>query len=437
MYSMLEFIFTTFMESPAVTYPTNWLETVAYNPSLLYSTLIVAILITKGYGRHMAVAVGRRIFQEPSRKIWRAIRAIKPRQIVYYGLQWGIPLHQLRELLLLHRNLLKKRPFRRTRNCSLKDKGLTFRKKGINSTVTLYRKMPLKSMSRVWGKMTCWELPESLRVPLLGLYCRMFGVQMHEAEEEDLKKYKCLNELFRRKLKPDARIVDPHAPVTSPADGRILHFGKVENGIVEQVKGVNYSIQGFLGPQLGDEDRIKPLKDEQYQQNMNIKPGNDLYNCIIYLAPGDYHRFHSSCDWKILHRRHFPGELLSVNPGIARWVQGLFNLNERAVYSGSWKHGYFSYTAVGATNVGSIKIYFDENLITNIGPSHPNHVYHDTTFTDAGHPEGIHIAKGEMLGEFNLGSTIVLLFEAPKNFHFSVAPGQKVKFGESLGAFMN
>ncbi|XP_045172540.2 phosphatidylserine decarboxylase proenzyme, mitochondrial-like isoform X1 [Mercenaria mercenaria] len=301
--------------------------------------------------------------------------------------------------------------------------------------VTLYRKMPLKSVSRVWGKMTCWELPMTLREPLLGLYCWMFGVQLHEAEDDNLKNYNSLNELFRRKLKPNVRIVDHAAPVTSPADGRILHFGKVEDGVVEQVKGVNYTVQGFLGPQPGDEEKTKPIKDTEYQAKMKIKEGYDLYNCIIYLAPGDYHRFHSASDWKIHHRRHFPGELLSVNPSIARWVQGLFNMNERAVYSGTWEHGYFSYTAVGATNVGSIKIYFDENLETNIGASHPNHVYHDRSFGNPDTPENINLKKGEMVGEFNLGSTVVLLFEAPSNFEFDVKPGQKVKVGERLGGF--
>lgn len=75
--------------------------------------------------------------------------------------------------------------------------------------------MPLKSMSRVWGKMTCWELPESLRQPLLGLYVWMFGVQLHEALDDNLKNYKNLNEFFRRELKPNMRVVDPASPVVS------------------------------------------------------------------------------------------------------------------------------------------------------------------------------------------------------------------------------
>ena len=54
------------------------------------------------------------------------------------------------------------------------------------------------------------------------------------------------------------------------------------------------------------------------------------------------------------------GELFSVNPGIARWLQGVFNFNERAVYVGNWEHGFFSMAAVGATNVGSINVCFDK-----------------------------------------------------------------------------
>ncbi|XP_052799886.1 phosphatidylserine decarboxylase proenzyme, mitochondrial-like isoform X1 [Mya arenaria] len=431
---MLEFIWPTFISQEAmISYPSDWVETVAYNPSLLYSTLIIAILLTKGYGRNIVMAIGKKVLHEPTRKLWRAIRAIKPRQIVYYGLKWGIPLYQLKDLLLLHRNLLKKRPGRQQRRCSQKNaKKLTLKTRSLNSTVGLYRAMPLKAMSRVWGKMTCWDLPLSLRKPLLGLYCRTFHVNLDEALDGDLQNYQNLSELFRRELKPGVRVVDKESQMTSPADGRILNYGKVQNGVVEQVKGVNYSIKGFLGPMPSENEEIstKPQSDTDYHDRLGIKPGHDLYHCIIYLAPGDYHRFHSPSDWTVTQRRHFPGELLSVNPSVARWIQGLFNLNERVVYSGSWKHGFYSYTAVGATNVGSIKVYFDEDLSTNAGKPHPSHIFYDKTFSDS-----VPVSQGEMVGEFNLGSTIVLLFEAPSDFKFNLNTGQKVQFGQSLGGF--
>ncbi|XP_052799887.1 phosphatidylserine decarboxylase proenzyme, mitochondrial-like isoform X2 [Mya arenaria] len=301
-----------------------------------------------------------------------------------------------------------------------------------NTQVGLYRAMPLKAMSRVWGKMTCWDLPLSLRKPLLGLYCRTFHVNLDEALDGDLQNYQNLSELFRRELKPGVRVVDKESQMTSPADGRILNYGKVQNGVVEQVKGVNYSIKGFLGPMPSENEEIstKPQSDTDYHDRLGIKPGHDLYHCIIYLAPGDYHRFHSPSDWTVTQRRHFPGELLSVNPSVARWIQGLFNLNERVVYSGSWKHGFYSYTAVGATNVGSIKVYFDEDLSTNAGKPHPSHIFYDKTFSDS-----VPVSQGEMVGEFNLGSTIVLLFEAPSDFKFNLNTGQKVQFGQSLGGF--
>lgn len=72
-----------------------------------------------------------------------------------------------------------------------------------------------------------------------------------------------------------------------------------------------------------------------------------MYQCVIYLAPGDYHRFHSPAEWQPQLRRHFHGELLSVSPKIAQWLPELFCLNERALYMGQWEHGFFSFTAVG------------------------------------------------------------------------------------------
>lgn len=84
-----------------------------------------------------------------------------------------------------------------------------------------------------------------------------------------------------------------------------------------------------------------------------------LYQCVIYLAPGDYHRFHSPTQWQPQLRRHFHGELLSVSPKIAKWLPGLFCLNERALYMGKWEHGFFSLTAVGMLIYIYIDTYID------------------------------------------------------------------------------
>ncbi|GAB1607222.1 hypothetical protein Ahia01_001005600 [Argonauta hians] len=346
--------------------------------------------------------------------------------------------------------------------------------------------MPLRSLSRLWGKVNQLDLPVFMRIPVFRIYIWAFGCNIEEAEEEDLKTYRNLGEFFRRTLKPQVRPIDDIHLLTSPSDGTITHFGRVENGLIKQVKGVNFSVEGFIGPvswkipfsssssslsslsslsspssspSLSVSSSFPDLSSMSFSVSTSshregnnshcyvnshpeqsssptvlsklIHPDNVLYHCVIYLAPGDYHRFHSPTDWIVYFRRHFPGELLSVHPGMARWIKGLFNLNERAMYVGLWKHGFFSMTAVGATNVGSIRIYNDHELATNTWKKP------DGNDTDKYLPNeqcpGIQVGKGDLFGEFNLGSTIVLIFEAPKDFQFNVEAGQRIKYGEAIG----
>ncbi|XP_078409973.1 phosphatidylserine decarboxylase proenzyme, mitochondrial isoform X3 [Cetorhinus maximus] len=302
------------------------------------------------------------------------------------------------------------------------------------SRVGLYKTIPTRLLSRAWGRLNQVELPTWMRKPVYNLYIWTFGVNMKEAAVEDLQHYRNLSEFFRRKLKPQARPVSDSHCVISPSDGKILHFGRVKNCEVEQVKGVTYSLETFLGPQTWSEHlEISNNKSETtFQDHLVTREGNDLYHCVIYLAPGDYHCFHSPADWRVAHRRHFPGSLMSVNPGVARWIKELFCHNERVVLAGEWTHGFFSLTAVGATNVGSIRIYFDNDLHTN-SPRYMKGSYNDFSFV-TNNNKGITMRKGEHLGEFNLGSTIVLIFEAPKDFTFNLKPGQKIRFGEALGS---
>lgn len=316
-----------------------------------------------------------------------------------------------------------------------------------NSKISLYRKLPLKSLSRAWGNVNSIDLPVVCRKPCFYLYGWMFSCNFEEIDIGDLNEFKNLSEFFRRTLKPDARIIDTECCLVNPCDGRILNFGKSEKGLLEQVKGVNYSLKGFLGPQDWPTNKKVQFtlneglpashlmdNDQFYENNILYNPEeNCLYHCVIYLAPGDYHRFHSPTDWNIHYRRHFPGELFSVNPSVARWLQGLFNFNERVVYYGDWKYGFFSYTAVGATNVGSIKVYMDEDLTTNNKALQKEGKYLDKNFMDTT-SSGVGIKRGDDFGEFNLGSTIVMIFEAPKNFEFDTMPGEKVFLGNQLGS---
>jgi len=291
--------------------------------------------------------------------------------------------------------------------------------------VSCYRSLPLRHFSRLWGFVNEIPLPRFLRRLVLSAYARSFGCDLEEAEDSDLENYPSLGHFFRRRLKAGARPVDDGGCLVSPADGRVLYSGRLGFGDrVEQVKGVQYDLQAFLGDRRL-EGGVIPVCGKD--NSLEDQPARFLYQLVIYLAPGDYHGFHSPCDWTVLCRRHFPGELLSVNPKIARLVTNLFSLNERVSYLGRWKHGFFSMTAVGATNVGSVKVHIDPELCTN------TRKWEKDTFHQKEWNNGLQVKMGEYFGEFNLGSTIVLIFEAPDNFEFTLgSEGSLVRVGKLI-----
>jgi len=136
----------------------------------------------------------------------------------------------------------------------------------------------------------------------------------------------------------------------SPVDGRVNCFGEVlPGGLVDQIKGMSYRVEDLLGHPL-------PPPAE----------GSKMYYYVLYLAPGDYHRMHAPFECTVEERRHFPGALYPVAPSIARYIPSLFVRNERVVLSGAWKHGFMALVPVGAYNVGSMKLTFDDELDTNL-----------------------------------------------------------------------
>ncbi|KAG6079168.1 hypothetical protein E4U31_004814 [Claviceps sp. LM219 group G6] len=401
--------------------------------------------------------------------------------------------------------------------------------------------LPLKALSRLWGKFNELTIPYYLRVPGFKLYSFIFGVNLDEVSEPDLHIYPNLAAFFYRTLKPGARTVDSDSRVlVSPSDGKVLQYGRIEGGDIEQVKGMTYSVDALLGQntptasissaQSAPSDyqehqgaarqgqdivqqeeefaRVNgisytlpdllsggPANDEKQVQDqtpdastevsqravtevhaelaLGEKPWYDmlssdrstsLYYAVIYLAPGDYHRFHSPTNWVVERRRHFPGELFSVSPYLQRTLPGLFTLNERVVLLGRWRYGFFSYVPVGATNVGSIKINFDRELRTNslLTDTAADQAAEKATqrggqylgFAEATYENaspvlrGHALRRGEEMGGFQLGSTIVLVFEAPTEktgltqdktkqsstgWHWTVQKGQRIQMGQALG----
>ncbi|KAH9920334.1 phosphatidylserine decarboxylase-domain-containing protein [Fomitopsis serialis] len=358
--------------------------------------------------------------------------------------------------------------------------------------------LPLNGLSRVWGYLNSLQLPVWFRPFGFKLYSRIFGCNLDEIDPLDLTQYASLGDFFYRKLKPGVRPVADSALV-SPADGRVLHFGVIRDGRVEQIKGATYSLDALLGVDRPDShppaavefqardqaevlDRtfadingiqyslhdflgtphpppthgeqtdasvssdaslqdvvaheagvaaemgVRPFLDRaQGRPAGSVKPGHALFFAVIYLAPGDYHRFHSPTAWVVEKRRHFLGDLFSVSPWMVEKLADVFVLNERVALLGRWKHGFFGMVPVGATNVGSIKINFDQVSATERPPHEcqdepptTSGTFEEAVYTSASPVlRGQPLAKAQEMGGFCWG--------------FAVRAGQKIKVGEKMG----
>jgi len=324
----------------------------------------------------------------------------------------------------------------RVKNFVRKPRNL-IRKPKAPSKISIYKMLPLKLISRIMGWVARLYIPVWLRPLIFTFYIKTFGCHAHEMYNQDLKSYRTISDFFRRKINMDLRPIDKESPLISPCDGRVLTCGKVTRGLIEQVKGITYTASSFLGvPLTASLVRFQQQNSSNndfddahsYAQSLLRHRSHALYYSVIYLAPGDYHRFHSPTEWQISWRRHYIGHLFSVNPKVASWLQNLFCLNERAAYYGSWEHGFFSMTAVGATIVGSINVHFDPELKTN-NRLRPRL---EKTFQTTKNSNGILLKRGDNFGDFNFGSTIVLVFEAPDNLEFNFKSGDVIRLGQAL-----
>ena len=249
-----------------------------------------------------------------------------------------------------------------------------------------------------------------LTTRLIRWFVERYNVNMDEAANSDIASYQSFNEFFTRPLRDGARPL-AKADFICPVDGAISQFGTIERDQIFQAKGHHYSTTALVG---GDAELAAKFQDGSF--------------ATLYLSPKDYHRIHMPCDGKLTRMIYVPGELFSVNPSTARGVPGLFARNERVVCVFESTSGPFVLTLVGATIVGSMATVWH-------GIVNPPRTRTVREWQYQEQP--VSLNKGDEMGRFLLGSTVVLLF--PKNalsFNPEWSPARAIRMGEPMGKRM-
>lgn len=237
-------------------------------------------------------------------------------------------------------------------------------------------------------------------------FLALFTVDMSEAIETDPYRYGSFNEFFTRGLKAGARpVAAGAADIACPVDGRVSECGALEGESLLQAKGRHYSV-------------IELLAGQEWAARFS---GGSF--ATLYLAPFNYHRVHMPARGRLLDTVYVPGRLFSVNAATARRVPRLFARNERVLTLFEGDFGQFAVVLVGALNVGSMATVW----AGDITPAAHRTIAHIPAPDTA-------LAKGAELGRFNMGSTVILLFESGHaRWHASLAAGSVVRLGECLG----
>ena len=248
-----------------------------------------------------------------------------------------------------------------------------------------------------WGRVT---------TGIIRWFVGHYGVNMEEAANPDIGSYATFNEFFTRALRPGARPL-ADADFICPVDGAISQFGAIDDDRIIQAKKHNYSTAALVG---GDRDLAAHFQHGSF--------------ATLYLSPKDYHRVHMPCAGQLTRMIFVPGTLFSVNPVTARGVPELFARNERAVCVFDTEHGPFVLVLVGATIVGSMETVW-HGVINPPGTRDVREWHYQ--------PGDWVFEKGDEMGRFSLGSTIVMLF--PKErlvFNPEWAPEREVRLGEAM-----
>jgi phosphatidylserine decarboxylase len=247
---------------------------------------------------------------------------------------------------------------------------------------------------------------------LIHWFTRHFGVDMSEVQERDPLAYTSFNAFFTRALRPDARpLPKAQDAIISPVDGTVSQVGRIQGEQILQAKGHEFTLSELLG---GDTTQARPFHAGHF--------------VTLYLSPRDYHRIHMPFSGQLRDATYIPGRLFSVAPYTVRSVSGLFARNERLAVRFITDAGPMAMILVGALFVGCIETVW-AGVVT---PPH-RHWVRVQRF-DTPNSARIHLQRGEEMGRFNMGSTVILLF-GPNAvaWHDELRPGAHLRMGQVIG----
>jgi phosphatidylserine decarboxylase len=270
--------------------------------------------------------------------------------------------------------------------------------------------LPKKALSHFAGWLAECQWPP-LKALLIRYFLFRYPVDLSTCVLEEAKDYKSFNAFFTRALKPGARMINSLADtIISPVDGQISQIGSIQDDTLLQAKGFTYSLLSLLG---GNSTYAQLFKDGKFT--------------TLYLAPKDYHRVHMPIDGKLTDTLYVPGKLFSVNHTTAESIENLFSRNERYICIFDTAIGPMAMILVGAMLVGSIQTQWQMPALDQ-KTLHP--CQHNT--------QSITLKKGDEMGHFKMGSTVILLFAKGKiEWQEGLCVKDSLQLGNLLGRFIS
>jgi phosphatidylserine decarboxylase len=269
--------------------------------------------------------------------------------------------------------------------------------------INIFRFLPQRTLSRVFGYLARININDERLQKLINWYSKKFGVVNEYIIPPE--GFKTFDEFFTRRLMPGARFIEKKASAVSPVDARIDQQGKIDGETLVQAKGLLYSLNELIP-----------------SSSAKFFAGGEFMT--LYLSPGDYHRIHSPVNGRIWGWHLVPGRLFTVQEYMVMGLPGLFARNERLITHIITDRGRVAVCKIGAFNVGCMSLSYDE--IESNSPFEKNREKHYAKGSE------IEVSKGDEIGAFHLGSTIVLVFSKGMAELDRFEPGTKIKMGQRI-----